>query len=308
MKTQDQKNVDIPEPTSWDWADVINYLTGELFSRQMLRKVEMPAVRIRFQVEQDQTVNAINTRWPALDEEARRAAWPDLIQASFEATKEAMPVCVGCGECCRRSSPTLYAEDLELVQEKLMPLAQLLTLRRGEAVRSPFKKEPFHLEAECIKVRESPETQACVFFDTGECTCGIYENRPMQCRAQACWDTSIAEELAEEPKLTRQELFASLEDLTRLLDEHDRRCSFTHLRKVFEDLDPEKSESIDAVIDAVAFEDHFRHFVAEQLSLPSDSLDLFFGRSFIELVKLFGFKVEKDADGSNILSPIESQP
>lgn len=308
MTTPQTPSAAIPEPPGWAWPDVFRHLTRELASRQLLRGTAMPAIRVHHQLEQDQTIAAIGERWPGLDAAARADAWPDLIQAGYDATKEPLPVCVRCGECCRRSSPTLYAEDAELVLEKLIPPSALYTLRRGEPVRSPFQKEPFHLLEECIKVREKPGHGGCLFFDEAENACTIYDNRPLQCRAQACWDPSVAEELAEEPKITRKALFGGLEELISLLEEHDERCGFTRLREVFDDLEKSEGQSIDAVVEAVAYEDHFRNFVTEQLNLPPDTVDLFFGRSFAQLVRLFGFEVEREADGTNVLKPIETSP
>ena len=73
--------------------------------------------------------------------------------------------CLGCGTCCRTSSPTLYLEDLELVGQPGIPLSSLYTLRAGElAWVAPGGGAWESLAAELIKVAED-QTRACVFFD-----------------------------------------------------------------------------------------------------------------------------------------------
>ena len=57
----------------------------------------------------------------------------------LEATQELLPTYVGCGECCRKSAPTLGQEDLVLLREEALPWAELVTLREGEPARSPFE-------------------------------------------------------------------------------------------------------------------------------------------------------------------------
>jgi len=64
-------------------------------------------------------------------------------------------------------------------------------------------------------------------------------------------------------------------------------------------------QSIDAVIELLSYEDHFRHFLADQLKIPADNLGLIFGRSHAQLVPLFGFRVEKEPDGTRRLVPDE---
>jgi hypothetical protein len=67
----------------------------------------------------------------------------------------------------------------------------------------------------------------------------------------------------------------------------------------FKQLD--ETSSAEEVLRVLAYEDHYRQFFADKLNIPEDTLDLVFGRSFGELVRLFGFMVEEEADGSKCL-------
>jgi len=215
--------------------------------------------------------------------------------------------CILCGDCCRQGSPTLHREDLEIIVRGAISRQHLVTLRKGEPVYSPYEEKPVYLKEERIKIREKPVTRECIFLDAEASRCTIYPDRPAQCRAQACWDPAPAREIAAQPCLTRRDLFRNVDLVLQLLDEHDNdnRCSFGKLEGAFDRLHKSGGESIEEVIDTLAFEDHFRTFVAERLNLSEDVLELFFGRSFSAMAGLFGFRVENKPDGARLILPVE---
>ena len=266
-------------------------------------KVTIPLKRIVYQVEQAPEYWSILNDWKSMNGSGRRDAWDRLLNFSEQSAKEVLPTCVQCGECCRKSSPTLHTEDLSLIRNNKLPWDRLVTLRVGEPVRNPFEDKLFTLQEERIKVKEKPNGGGCVFHDDVTDLCRIYEDRPIQCRAQACWDPSPARQLTEQPYLTRKELFSELEFLVELLDEHDRRCRFEELQAAFDQLRSSNGDNIEQVIDMIAFEDHFRNFICEQFEVPGNTIDLFFGRGFVELIHVFGFRVKENADGTRMLLP-----
>jgi Fe-S-cluster containining protein len=251
-------------------------------------------------MEQNPLYQDASTRWEGMKGTERFETWKKLLEAGLQVAQEMLPTCVRCGECCRRGSPTLHTEDLELMRGAI-PWNQVYTLRQGEPVRSPFEDDLLFLLEERIKIREKNGIGECVFFDREADKCQIYDNRPIQCRAQACWDETPGKDLAKLPYLSRGDLFNGVELLLGLIGEHDRRCSFAELDKAFKQLEETKGSSVDEVLRVLAYEDHYRRFFAEKLNIPEDTLDLVFGRSFGELVPLFGFNVEEEADGSKCL-------
>jgi hypothetical protein len=70
--------------------------------------------------------------------------------------------CLGCATCCRTSSPTLYAEDGDLVQGGGLPREGLFTLRQGQKAYSARLQSQQVLPGELIKVRE--RAQGAAFF------------------------------------------------------------------------------------------------------------------------------------------------
>jgi Fe-S-cluster containining protein len=264
---------------------------------------DMPLRRLRYQAAEDPELDRILSEWPELDANAREQAWKDLMDVAVRASSEVFPMCVRTGDCCKKGSPALFEEDLDLVKNEEIPWNQLVTLRHGERARAPESGEPFDLPVEHIKIREDATTGACIFYDESGERCRIYVNRPLQCRAQACWDPEPALELLEEAKLSRSRLFQEVPVLLELVQEHERRWPFSALREAMEELERSSGGTVDQVIRLLAEEGRFREVVEEEMNIPPDVLDFLFGRSFANLIHLFGLQVETEADGSRVLRP-----
>ena len=264
---------------------------------------DMPLKRLRFQVQEDPELDRVFSEWPELDGEAREEAWEALREVAARAAGEVLPMCVGTGDCCRKGSPALFEDDLELVKHEEIPWSHLVTLRSGERARAPETGEPFDLPAEHIKVREDPETGACVFYDDEGERCRIYVNRPLQCRAQACWDPEPGLELLEEARLSRSRLLEEVPVLRDLVLEHDRRWPFSALRDAMGTLESTTGEGVEGALRLLAEEASFREIVAEKMGIPAEVMDFLFGRSYTDLVALFGLQVVKEEDGSRVLRP-----
>jgi Fe-S-cluster containining protein len=298
-----QQIAGIGYPATWDvetlkrkWMEFLKVLMED-------GEVTIPQKRVQFQVEQSSTYQDILRRWPRMSESERLDTWKRLMELSEKCSRELLPACTQCGECCRKGSPTLQVEDLELLRQGKIPWNMLYTLRRGEAVRSPFEEKLFFLLDERIKIREKDGNRECAFLDGANDVCAIYADRPVQCRAQACWDPEPAKEVAGQPYLTRRDIFQDVELLMDLMAEHDKRCAFGKLKAAFEALEETKGENVEEVLELLAYEDHFRHFLGEQLKIPEDTLELVFGRSFADLVSVFGFKVRREPDSTRCLVP-----
>ncbi len=288
-------------PTTWNKETLLRNWAEHLLATA--ESTNIPYKRLSLEVQQDPTYQEAVEKWDSMESTERMAAWKRLLAITERQAADILPSCVQCGECCRKGSPTLLMDDLDLLREEKIPWDRIITLRRGEPVHSPYKEKLVFLLDERIKFREKPQTRQCVFLDDGSSLCAIYVDRPVQCRAQACWDPKPAKELAEQPHLTRKDIFGRVDVLMDLLTEHDRKCAFQKLDAAFKRLEETHGESVDEVLQLLAYEDHFRRFLAEQLNIPETTLDLVFGRSFEELVSLFGFEVRREADGAKCLVP-----
>ena len=183
-------------PATWDEEKLLRTWLKHLKGLMDESGITLPEKRIRFQAEQNVIFLETRQRWSKLGDSERLNAWKRLLELSERIVQEVLPSCVQCGECCRNGSPTLQLEDLDLLRQEKIPWSELVTLRNGEPVRSPFKEKIFFLIDERIKIREKAGTQECVFFDAKSDRCSLYTDRPLQCRAQACWDPSVARQVA----------------------------------------------------------------------------------------------------------------
>jgi hypothetical protein len=198
-------------------------------------------------------------------------------------------------------SPTLHLEDLVLLQSGKIPWDQLVTLRKGEPARSPFDGRPFVLPQERIKVREKEGLRECAFLISQIDRCSIYVDRPLQCRAQACWDPIPARDTAELPFLLRDHIFEGVEVLLEIIAEHEARCGFAVLSGTFEELSRSNGGNVQEVLRLLSYEEHFRQFVSDKFKIPARNMELLFGRSFAQMSTLFGFRVAEEPDGTRCL-------
>lgn len=290
-------------PASWD---------AELFAERWREHLEalaagggasMSLKRVQFQAEQSPIFRETQASWGELGGEQRLEAWKRLLEASAQSTAEPLPVCVRCGVCCRRGSPTLEIDDLDLLREEKIPWSELFTMRPGEPARSPHTDQPFFLEQERIKIREQPGSGECAFLDPQTDLCRIHADRPLQCRAQACWEEVDGQRFLDAEYLTRRHLFGAIPSLLEVLERHDERCSFERLRDAFDALGASSVERAEEAIDVLAFDEHTREFCVQQLSVPEGVVDLLLGRSLASRLKLFGYRVERGADGTRTLLP-----
>jgi Fe-S-cluster containining protein len=291
-------------PATWNVESLHRNWIETLQATARKENLSIPAKRLQIQSEQASVYQEVSRRWLQMDGTTKIQSWKRLLEAAEGIAQDVLPTCVECGECCRQGSPSLHLEDLELLQDGKIPWNQLFTLRQGEPVHSPYEDKLFFLLDERIKVLEKPGRRECVFLEEDSDQCLIYSMRPLQCRAQACWDPTTAEQLAQQPYLTRRDIFANLELLLDLMTEHDRRCSFGNLSALFkkmEESDEDQNKIMDEIVSMVAYEDHFRQSMAEQLKIPQDVVDLVFGRSFVDLMPLFGFRVKTEDDGKRCL-------
>lgn len=303
-----QQPADAQSPASWPVDVFRDNVLAYVEALRQDPENRVPPERVVLQLNQDPDFQAVLKTWDGLDGASRVAAWKKVLGLAEHHAREVLPACVMCGECCRTGSPTLHMDDLELLQKGVIPWEAVYTLRRGEPVHSPFKKDLFFLLDERLKVREKPGTKECLFLDGETRRCLIYADRPLQCRAQACWDPAPAEDLSKQPYLTRRDIFKDVELLLEVMAEHDRRCRFDQLAAAFDDMEASKGASVDRVLQLLAYEDHFRTFMGEKLGIPADQLELVFGRSFASLAPLFGYRVDTEPDGTRILVPDREPP
>jgi len=249
-------------------------------------------------VKREPSYRELNNTWEEIKPSVRSQKWYELMDRFIQIAYSTRPYCLRCGECCRLESPSLHLQDAELLARGLISTRQIYTLRRGEPVRLNLEGKLGTLPSELIKFKEDQERGYCRFYSEAKKSCGIYENRPLQCRFQECWNPEPLEKLWQEQKLTRRDILKSDQDLMDLLELHDERCDPERLNHLFIQLHKTQDMTVlDQVLEILRQDVAIRSLARTKLNLDEEELDFLLGRPLAEIVRSYGLRVEMDQDG-----------
>jgi Fe-S-cluster containining protein len=261
-------------------------------------KVEGHYDQVMTLVKREPSYRELNNTWEKMKPSVRSQKWYELMDRFIQIAYSTRPYCLRCGECCRLESPSLHLEDAELLARGLISTRQIYTLRRGEPVRLNLEGKVGTLPGELIKFKEDQERGYCNFYSDKEKNCTIYENRPLQCRFQECWNPEPLEKLWQEQKLTRRDILKSDQDLIDLLELHDQRCDPERLNHLFIQLHKTRDMTVlDQVLEILRQDVAIRSLARTKLNLDEEELDFLLGRPMAEIVRSYGLRVEMDQDG-----------
>jgi len=253
----------------------------------------------------DPAWTGLSADWITLPSAIRQTRYGELLSMLERCGYATRQECLRCGDCCRGASPSLFLDDLRLLNEGVVKRSQIYTLRRGEAVSLPAPLGTMVLRDETIKLRANPETGYCLFFDDNENSCSIYFDRPLQCRAQACWDTEVIEHAVKhEERLNRAHVLSPDEPVTEALLAHESHCALEPIADAFAAVGQGEEQALERVIDALAYDAQLRPLISEKLPLPAEELDFVFGRPLSQVVEMYGVRVSSQPDGSFELVPL----
>ena len=188
------------------------------------------------------------------------------------------------------------------MKSEFIPGRSIYTIRQGEAVRDNIEGGVKVTPQEMIKVREHPEgSKGCVFYDHQQHACTVYAQRPAQCAALQCWDTTEFMATYNSPKAKRKDLITD-KALLQLIEEHERRCDYGTLETHVRQIESKGERAVASVIELLRFDLHIRSFVSQKLAIPTDEMDFFFGRPLIATIPMYGLKVIRQPDGDFLLT------
>jgi Fe-S-cluster containining protein len=143
--------------------------------------------------------------------------------------------CIQCGTCCTSGGPALHSEDGDLVRSGKIPLAQLITIRKGELAHNPILDRLQPVKRELVKISGVGREWNCFYFDPEEKGCTIYDHRPKACRALECWDTAAIEDLIEKDTLSRLELLDEDNRVRPFITEHENNFPCPDMQRILVD-------------------------------------------------------------------------
>ncbi|KMY66661.1 hypothetical protein AAU61_16240 [Desulfocarbo indianensis] len=208
--------------------------------------------------------------------------------------------CLGCGTCCRSSSPTLYQEDLELISPAGLPRSSLFALRPGQRVSSARQGGSYLLEGELIKLREHPAgapsgERGCLFLEKGRCA--VYQSRPLQCRTLECWSGRHAGQLAGSPRLSRARLFAGDDTALALIEEYDLKIPAARLTGCLEEAAQGEAGAQARALSLLELDHKLRAGARERFGYAPEELDLMWGLPAVALARAHGLEPALDRAG-----------
>ena len=205
-----------------------------------------------------------------------------------------MMQCKRCGTCCKKGGPSFHRQDKDLVENGLILLTDIYTIRKGEPAYDNVNMRNIYADSDIIKIKSRKGTTACIFFDECKNVCRIYSHRPVECRVLTCWDTVEIERIYSKDRLVRKDLLSQIHGLWDLIDDHQNRCSYETLRSLFESVtlnkDKAASEDIRYIVD---YDTHIRQLVLEKSHMNPEMMDFLFGRCLEETIKGFGLQFKR---------------
>ncbi|MCS7164268.1 MAG: YkgJ family cysteine cluster protein [Thermodesulfovibrio sp.] len=212
--------------------------------------------------------------------------------------------CDRCGECCRRDTPVILKEDINLLIEGVISEKELYTIREGEKIRSSIDGDTYYSSMELIKVRPIFGSFTCIFYDLKE-GCTIYEKRPSVCRQYECWSQNFSITGLDKKRLTRADLFKGVELIEEVLKKHEEKCSVVRFADLIDELRKGKEENTEKIAEMILYDLSIRDWIKEKLTVSDDVLPLLFGRTLFEIAPFYGLIIEKD--GENFIIKITKE-
>ncbi|MBW1916877.1 MAG: YkgJ family cysteine cluster protein [Deltaproteobacteria bacterium] len=248
-------------------------------------------------IKQEANFQRLYREWNDLRVPERSFRWYQLLEITKKHKRNTEGLCVRCGECCQRHTPTLMSSDLYLFQNNVLTWTDVYTLRKGERVSSPRSGEVFALPEERLKIRHLPGTRQCQFYREEPNRCLIYDQRPQQCRDQACWLKEEEQPARSETPLSRQQLFGDLPELWELIEAHEQRCAYDLFETAVRELPQGGEEVHKTLFDLLHFDHYLRQMLIDDWEVPAAATELLLGRSLSQLLGQLGIKASMTPNG-----------
>lgn len=218
--------------------------------------------------------------------------------------------CDCCGTCCRKGGPTLQAEDAALVAAGVLPFSALVTLRAGELAWDEAAGSLRPQPREAVKVAGTGEAAFpwhCIFH-RADGLCSIHDQRPAQCRALLCKDTSALEALYAQGQATRAEVLAALPPhagWAAMAEAYEEACGVLEfvqlaLNAQREDTAQARQQAAQDLGSKLRYDAAFRALCVEKGGVPEDALLFLLGRPLAALLEGTGLAAEATNGGWRI--------
>ena len=202
--------------------------------------------------------------------------------------------CIQCGTCCRKGGPALHKQDAHLIKSGKILCKSLVTIREGEPAFDNVRNRVVSTVSDIIKIRSKNHSRSCIFLDDKKEACEIYDNRPIECKALQCWDTTTIENLYDRDRLTRKDLLFETKDIWDLIIDHQNRCSYDRIRQFLDNGKGRDKSKIEEIRFLVRYEAHLRSLLSEKGGMDPDMMDFLFGQPLSITVRRLGIVLGRE--------------
>jgi len=201
--------------------------------------------------------------------------------------------CNQCGECCTNGGAALHSADRELLRNKLIPLSDLITIRKGEFAHNPVNNRIQATRAEIVKLRGGKGEWVCCYYDRKTKSCTIYDKRPLACRTLKCWDPAESLDLVEKDLLSRFDILEGEDFLLGQVTQYEEICPVPDFTTLSQDLKTEKrvEKWLSLLEEQVNRDLQFRDQAVGSSTVIEQQELFLFGRPLFQLLQPFGFAV-----------------
>ena len=92
-------------------------------------------------------------------------------------------------------------------------------------------------------------------------------------------------------------MLSTVEGLWDLIEDQQKRCSYSDLKRFIDALaSEEKDSALKGILDIIEYDRRIRELVVQKGGLDPDVVEFIFGRPITETINIYGFKVKKEGD------------
>jgi len=168
-----------------------------------------------------------------------------------------------------------------------------VTLRQGETVREDISGGLDELKKEIVKVAGQEQSFVCGFYDRTLSSCRIHVNRPAECRALFCENTTAIRKMYSRERLTRADIMDTGGALWELIAFHDQAFPATMAVSLARKASVGQRQARESLLELAETEGHFRRTFLEKTGTTPEELDFYFGRSLARICSPFGLRLTR---------------
>lgn len=212
--------------------------------------------------------------------------------------RERQRQCRQCGTCCKKGGPALHHQDTDLLREGTISYSQLVTIREGELAYSPGSGELEPVDRELVKVNGQGGGWTCLFYNSENSSCGIYVQRPLECRLLKCWEPDEVLAVAGKETICRRDIVNAGDPVIDLIAHQQRECPAEAVAQAVEGWrqQPANEKGRNVLADLVRRDLALRNHAVVDLGLPPEVEFFVFGRPLFKQLAGFGFAI-REVDG-----------